>query len=79
MTSEQLKKLRELCENGCTDSDIEDFCGEHKLSRNEVFTKIAEWTIPSCCQGCMYMTMYPSMPPCPSCSRGKKDHYAKRT
>lgn len=75
MTSEQLEKLRDLCEKGCTDSDIEDFCDEYKVSRKDAFNKIAEWTVPSCCKGCIYMNMFPDMPPCASCSRGKKDYY----
>lgn len=75
MTDIQKEKLISLIEKGCTDSDVEDFCDENNVSRREAFHFIAELTVPECCKGCKYIDLYPSMPPCPSCSRAKKDFY----
>ena len=77
MTKEQVSKLKNLHESGCTDSTIEDFCIENNLSFKEVFHLIAEWSVPECCNGCKNISMFPSMFPCLSCSRGKRDLYEK--
>ena len=78
MTDKQKETLRNLCRQGCTDSDIQDFCEEQGISRKEAFHQVSEWTAPDCCRRCIHIDMYPNMPPCPSCSRSKKDLYTKK-
>ena len=75
MQAELKSKLFALCEKGCTDSDIEDFCDENKVSRKEAFKLVAEWSAPEVCKGCAYVVFYPDMHPCCNCSRAKEDFY----
>ena len=76
-TEKELKKLIES-KKSITDSDIEDFCYEHNVSRRAIFHQLAEWSVPETCRGCEHVDMYPNMPPCSSCSRSHPvDHYQK--
>lgn len=77
MTKIKLQKLKELHDNGCSDSDIEDFCKKNKVSQKEAFHLISTWIAPDCCQGCKHIDFYPDMPPCLHCSRIRKDMYEK--
>lgn len=58
-----------------TDSDVEDFCFEHNVSRRAVFHQLAEWHAPARCKKCehMDMYMYPNMPPCASCRKAARE------
>lgn len=76
MTKAKLQKLYNLVTSKhCTDSDIEDFCDKHKVAYRDAFHTLAIWCAPECCQGCKHIDLYPSMPPCASCSRGKEDYF----
>lgn len=75
MTDELKEKLKALMENGCTDSDLEDFAEDNNVSEGEVFQYVAELIAPECCKGCKHIQLYDSMYPCTECSRGKKDMY----
>lgn len=75
MAQEKMQELRELCESGCTDSDIEDFCEENAISEKEAFHLIATWSAPECCRKCKHVDFYNSMYPCSVCSRPLKDMY----
>lgn len=70
---EQLISMRE---NGCTDSDVRDFCDLHQLSLEAVEHYIANYFAPDQCKGCAYVVYRPSMPPCNGCRRlYTKDFY----
>lgn len=75
MTDALKEKLKTLIENGCTDSDLEDFAEDNNVDEGEVFRYAAELTVPVCCKGCKHVQFYDSMYPCTECSRGKKDMY----
>ena len=75
MTNENIRKLKLLVEQGCTDSDIEDFCEENDIDTGEAFRLVAEWSAPNCCQGCIHIQLYPDMSPCCNCCRAKSDYY----
>ena len=77
MSEEQIKSLKELCKQGCTDSDIEDWCEEHGVPEKQAFHQVAVWLAPKCCQGCMYIDFYDSAHPCNSCCRNKQDYYRR--
>ena len=80
MTKNQLEKLKELHENGCSDSDIEDFCTDNKVSCREAFLQIDIWNAPDCCKNCKHVSFFASMYPCTSCSRAhQKDYFEERT
>lgn len=78
MTNENIRKLQLLVEQGCTDSDIENFCEENGADMGEAFQLVAEWAVPDCCQGCNYIQLWPAMSPCCNCCRAKPDHYTAR-
>ena len=67
MTDTQAAKLYKIIENGCTDSDIEDFCFKEKVSTKEAFHIIARLSAPTKCQKCQHVGMYDSLPPCSTC------------
>lgn len=80
--SEKLRsELWELHNGGCSDSDIEDFISEHRLSRKEageVWLQIAIWNAPECCKPCKHVQLYRSDYPCTYCSRPLADMYEER-
>ena len=80
MTEEQLQNLRELCENGTTDSGIEDWCEENGFAADEpaVWEQIAVWSAPECCKDCYYVQLHDKMYPCTNCCRDKKDYFKSR-
>lgn len=78
MPEEWVKELRKLHDNGCTDSDIEDFCTQYNVPQDIAFHHIEEWNAPDCCKGCKYLFCYNSAYPCTVCSRNKKDMYATK-
>lgn len=70
LTEEEKRKLLAiLASQKITDSDVEDFCDEHAVSRRTVHHQLAVWRSPKECQGCKHVDMYPNMPPCASCRR----------
>lgn len=60
-----------------TDSDIEEYCDEHDLSRKDVFHYVAEVLVPDCCKGCKYTDHFNNIYPCNVCSRTYADFYEK--
>lgn len=79
MTKKQLKELKTLYDNGCTDSDIEDFCENNKVNYREAFLQIDIWNAPDCCKDCKHVSFFASMYPCNSCSRAHQtDYFEKR-
>lgn len=77
ITEEQEQELREMAEKGCTDSEVEDFCEKHLISKRTVFHQLAVWYAPKQCNGCEHVDMYACMPPCSSCARSHtQDHYS---
>jgi len=76
MTDRQKELLTQLHKDGCTDSDIEDFCEEHNISKKDAFRFVIELIAPQQCKGCKYIG-YRSIYPCNACSRARilKDHY----
>ena len=84
MTDEEKKQKRilvnqlwKLHHDGCTDSDIEDFCEETGLHLRQAYWHIHRWIAPSQCRGCKNIVFYRSMYPCNDCSRICTDHYQK--
>lgn len=75
LSKKQLELLKEFISKPCTDSGVRDFCEEHKIPLRAAYHQIAIWYAPEECIGCVNIEMRPSMPPCPSCRRGKKDLY----
>lgn len=70
-------ELRALHEGGCTDSDIEDFIREKRLSKTRasaVWTQIYVWMAPECCRGCKYVWNWRSC----NCSRPYADKFERR-
>lgn len=81
MLSETHRELiARMDENGCTDSDLYDFCKIHKVNLKEASRYIAELNAPPQCSGCNHIEMvvpYASMYPCTACSRICKDMYER--
>ena len=79
LTEEQKKVLNELYERGCTDSDVYDACVKYEMKERDADLYMSELNAPKQCKGCKHVTMFPSMPPCSSCSRAcSKDMYERR-
>lgn len=76
--SEKLRnELWELHVGGCTDSDIEDFIRDKRLSRAKagaVWTQIYVWMAPDCCKGCRHVWQWRNC----CCSRKYSDKYEPR-
>ena len=71
------EELTTLLENGCTDSDIEDFVQKHKgTDGREIWDFVGEYYAPERCKGCKHIQML-GMYPCNVCSRNRisEDHY----
>lgn len=67
-------------ENGCTDSDLYDFCKSHKVNLKEASRYIAELNAPAQCNGCRHIenvVPYASSYPCTVCSRIGNDMYER--
>ena len=72
-------KITKIIENGCSDSDIEDYITEHpNIKGKDVWNFIYEYDAPTQCHGCKYI-QFRGMHPCTSCSRRVlKDYYEAR-
>lgn len=71
------KALQKVRENGCSDSDIEDFIKDRNLPSSvarAVWTQIAVWNAPNCCKGCKNVQVYPNC----HCSRPLSDKFDLR-
>lgn len=75
MTEFKKKLLKQLHDNGCTDSDIEDFCEKYGVKENEAFHYVAELIAPPQCKGCKHVDFFRNLYPCNDCSRAGIDHY----
>lgn len=74
------EELIQIINDGCTDSDIEDFVEEHPdIKASEVFDFVAELSAPEQCKGCKRISMI-GMGICLSCTRqpGLEDWYESR-
>ena len=58
MTEEQKREMHKLWSDGCSDSDIEDFCERTGVPVKDVFHQVAEWRVPDCCKGCKHIDFY---------------------
>ena len=70
-------ELWELHNGGCSDSDIEDFIRDKRLSRaraGAVWMQIYVWMAPDCCKGCKNVWNWKSC----RCSRPYSDKYDPR-
>lgn len=69
--------LKKILENGCTDSDIEDFVFEHpEINEKDIWNYVSEYHAPKACKGCEFIQMS-GMMPCINCKRQTqlKDYY----
>ena len=74
------EELKKILENGCTDSDIEDFIFENKnINVKDIWNYVYEYNAPDVCKGCKYI-QHTGMMPCNMCSRviKVKDYYEQR-
>ena len=74
------EELKKIIENGCTDSDIEDFEIEHpNINGRDIWNYVYEYNAPEGCKGCKHIQMSGLMP-CIRCSRKVwlKDFYESR-
>ena len=73
-------ELKKIIENGCSDSDIEDFVEEHSdINGRDIWDYVYEYSAPDECKGCKYIQLS-GMMPCIICSRRfyTKDYYESR-
>lgn len=73
-------ELNKILENGCTDSNIEDFVDEHpKVNAKEIWDYMYEYNSPDGCKGCRFIQMS-GMMPCIRCTRKVKvkDYYESK-
>ena len=72
-------EVNKILDNGCTDSDIEDFIDEHPEVDENIWDYVYEYGAPDVCKGCKYI-QYSGMFPCSGCSRRVKlvDFYESR-
>lgn len=73
-------EIKTIVENGCTDSDIEDYIEQHsELDGKEVWDYVYELDAPDTCKGCEFIQMS-GMYPCNVCIRRNqlKDYYKSR-
>ncbi len=76
LTENEQNKLKELTAKGCTDSDIENFCEENKVSLKAALCYVSELYAPLQCRGCKNVDFYPNMSPCIYCCRiHQKDYF----
>lgn len=72
--------LNKILENGCTDSDLEDFISEHpNVSGRDIWDYVYDYNALDGCKGCKYI-YYSGKNPCSRCSRRVeiKDYYESR-
>ncbi len=63
-----------VSETICTDSDLEDFAHENRVSERDVFHFVAViHTNGTPCEGCQYIDFRPNMAPCSRCQRAYVD------
>ncbi len=75
-----LQLLKQMIENGCSDSDIEDFTNEHpEIREKDIWDYVYEYNAPDGCKGCKFIQMS-GMMPCIGCKRKVvlKDYYEAR-
>lgn len=78
--------LNKILENGCTDSNIEDFIdfiNKHSdvdVNTKEIWDYVYEYNAPEECKGCKFVQLS-GMMPCINCLRQNKlkDHYTPRS
>ena len=75
LTTELRDKIYLMMMNGCSDSDLEDFCNEYKIPQQIVFHYVAIMSAPDCCKRCKNVDFYKSMYPCTSCKRANQTEY----
>ncbi len=71
------EELKKIIENGCTDSNIEDFVAEHpKINKKDIWNYVCEYHVPDAYKGCRFIQMS-GMMPCINCKRQTilKDYY----
>ena len=74
------EEIKNIIDNGCTDSDIEDYVFEHpEINGTDIWNYVCEYIAPKECRGCKYI-QYSGMYPCNACTRQVKlqDFYAER-
>ena len=79
------EELKKILENGCSDSNIEDFINfinEHSdvdVDAREIWNYVYEYDAPEECKGCKFIQQS-GMMPCTNCSRRNKvkDYYEPR-
>ena len=72
MNEKQIKHLKDLCyKEGCTDSDIVEWCEENDVSKKEAFHQVAIWFVPEHCKKCKYVDFYSNLYPCNDCCMNK--------
>lgn len=77
--------LNKILENGCTDSNIEDFIdfiekhSDIDVDAKEIWNYVYEHDAPEECKGCRFIQQS-GMMPCTNCSRRNKlkDYYTPR-
>ncbi len=72
--------LSDLIQNGCTDSDIEDFVNAHPdINAKDIWDYACEHDAPDACKGCAFIQMS-GMMPCVQCRRKVQlnDYYEPR-
>lgn len=73
-------ELRKIIENGCSDSNIEDFVDEHpEIKAKEIWDYVYEYYAPDICKGCKHIQRA-GMMPCIECVRraNRKDYYESK-
>ena len=74
------KEIDKIIENGCTNSDIEDYVENHpEINGKEIWDYVSELSAPKACKGCKYIELI-GMGRCLSCVRQPdlQDYYEKR-
>ncbi len=74
------EELKKIIENGCSDSDIEDFADEHpEINGKDIWDYVYEYHEPNACKGCKHIQML-GMMPCIRCKRKVQleDYYETR-
>lgn len=74
------EELTKILEDGCTDSDIEDFVYNHPdTSDAKIWNFVNDYNAPPKCKGCKYNSNLPWYHPCVDCLRvGRVDYYKER-
>ena len=68
--------LTEMLDEGCTDSDLEDFAERYDLSEQDVFLFAAMYHVKGTpCEGCVHCQHSSAMYPCIVCVRKHHEDY----